>query len=315
MSIVTVTLNPCIDRTITIEKPIQIGGTHHVVNTREEISGKGLNVSYLLHNWGIDTKCIGYDFRDSGLPVAKELQKRGIKALLHSVSGKLRCNIKVFETSEKTMSEFNEKGAMVSSANISAMQFLVDRQLQEMNPKDILVITGSVPQGVPKDIYRQYILKAKKAGVFTVLDSSGELLKEGIKAVPHILKPNKEELETILGHSISTEREIVEACKNLLETGIQYICVTLGAQGAILASKEGIYKANALQIEVKGIQGAGDSMVAGMCVAVMEEKGPIEMLRCGMAAAGGSLLLEGTQMCEKEDFDRLVSEVKIEKID
>ena len=311
MNIVTLTLNPCIDRTITIEKPIEIGGTHKVSSTREEVCGKGINVSGVLNNWNVPTMCLGFDFRGSKLPVARALRDRGIPAWLHSVDGKLRCNIKVFDNTERTMTEFNERRMEVSSEDIVAICRLIDQQLKEMNQDDLLVLTGSVPPGVPTDFYRQVIERAGEKGIRTVLDASGELLKEGIKAKPFALKPNKEELETILGHKIQSEEEICEVCNFLIEQGIEYICVTLGDKGAKLICREGIYHADPLDLEVKGIQGAGDSVVAGMCVAISEGKKPEDILKYAMAAAAGSLILEGTQMCRWEDFQRFLPEINV----
>ena len=311
MNIVTLTLNPCIDRTITIEKPIEIGGTHKVSSTREEVSGKGINVSGVLNNWNVPTMCLGFDFRGSKLPVARALRDRGIPAWLHSVDGKLRCNIKVFDNTERTMTEFNEKGMEVSDKDMEAICLLIEKQLNEMDQDDLLVITGSVPPRVPTDFYQQVIERAGEKGIRTVLDASGDLLKEGIKAKPFALKPNKEELETILGHKIQSEEEICEVCNFLIEQGIEYICVTLGDKGAKLICREGIYHADPLDLEVKGIQGAGDSVVAGMCVAISEGKKPEDILKYAMAAAAGSLILEGTQMCRWEDFQRFLPEINV----
>lgn len=311
MNIVTLTLNPCIDRTITIEKPIEIGGTHKVSSTREEVSGKGINVSGVLNNWNVPTMCLGFDFRGSKHPVARALRDRGIPAWLHSVDGKLRCNIKVFDNTERTMTEFNEKGMEVSDKDMEAICLLIEKQLNEMGQEDLLVITGSVPPGVPTDFYQQVIERAGEKGIRTVLDASGDLLKEGIKAKPFALKPNKEELETILGHKIQSEEEICEVCNFLIEQGIEYICVTLGDKGAKLICREGIYHADPLDLEVKGIQGAGDSVVAGMCVAISEGKKPEDILKYAMATAAGSLILEGTQMCRWEDFQRFLPEINV----
>ena len=184
-------MNPCIDRTITIEKPIEIGGTHRVLATREEISGKGINVSGLLKNWNLPTKCLGFDFRRSKLPVARALCDRQIPAWLHSVDGKIRCNIKVFDTAQRTMTEFNEKGPAVKEEDISALCLLIEKQLMEMSKEDLLVLTGSVPPGVPKDIYKQIIERAAEKGIRTVLDASGELLKEGIEYYNYLTPAKK----------------------------------------------------------------------------------------------------------------------------
>ena len=157
MNIVSVTLNPCIDKTISIEKPIEISGTHRVCSTREEVSGKGINVSYLLRNWNYETKCLGFDFCNSDFPVAESLKDKHIPASLHNVNGVIRCNIKIFDSSKKTMTEFNEKGMEVRKDDVEAVSFLIKKQINEMSECDLLVLTGSVPPGVPKDFYREII--------------------------------------------------------------------------------------------------------------------------------------------------------------
>jgi len=314
MSIVTVTLNPCIDRTITIGKPIEISGTHRVENRREEVSGKGLNVSFLLKNWNVETKCIGFDFAGSDCAVKKVLDTKDIPHELVTVDGDIRCNIKVFDKADCTMTEFNEKGFPIDPQSCELLIHKMEALFHTMKKEDLLVLTGSVPPGVSADIYKQLIEKAKLYGIRTILDASSELLKEGVEAVPFGLKPNQEELETLLGYRPKSEKEIVSACKELLRKGIEYICVTLGDKGAFLVSQEGVYQAEPLKIDIKGIQGAGDSVVAGMCVALQEGKNTEQMLRYAMAAAGGSLLREGTQMCRPEDFQRLLPEVKIKTL-
>lgn len=314
MSIITVTLNPCIDRTITITKPIEIGGTHRVEKRREEVSGKGLNVSYLLKNWNVDTKCVGFDFKGSDYIVKKTLNELEIPSDLLAVDGQIRCNIKVFDDAQRTMTEFNEKGFPINEKDYEQFISQMEELIKGMEEDDILVLTGSVPPGVPVEVYKVIIQKAKECGVKTVLDASGELIKVGVEAIPFAMKPNKEELETLLGYKPETVEEIAKACKMLLDKGVEYICVTLGEKGAILACNEGIYKAEPLKLDVKGIQGAGDSVVAGMCTAICEGKDAETILRYAMAAAGGSLLLEGTQMCRLEDFHRLLPQVETIKL-
>lgn len=314
MSIVTVTLNPCMDRTITIPKSIEIGGTHRVEKRREELSGKGLNVSYLLKNWNVDTKCVGLDFKGSDCIVQTTLDKLDIPNQLLAVGGQVRCNIKVFDEQGRTMTEFNEKGFPVSAEDYNRFVQQIDTLMEEMTESDMLVLTGSVPPGVPADAYKDLVEKAKKYGIRTVLDASGDLIKQGVKGIPFAMKPNKEELETLLGYKPKETADVIEACQKLLDMGIQYVCVTLGEKGAILVCKDGAYKAEPLKLDVKGIQGAGDSVVAGMCVAISEGKDSETILRYAMAAAGGSLLLEGTQMCRLEDFEKLLPQVQIEHI-
>jgi 1-phosphofructokinase len=313
MKIVTLTLNPCIDRTISISGEIRTGATHRVEKSRAELSGKGLNISYLLHNWKEETYCLGIDYEDSGFPVTEKCNTLDIPYQLAIMQGEIRTNIKVFDKAHKTMTEFNEKGALKGADRTEEILQMADDCLEDMEPEDILVCTGSVPQGIADTIYRDILLLAQKKKIRTVLDASGTLLKNAISTNPTVMKPNAEEIAELLGHEPKDEQEIVEYAKALIKQGVSYICVTLGAQGAILVSAEGVWKAEALDVEVRGIQGSGDSVVAGMCVALGKGLGEEEILRYGIAAAGGSLMQEGTQMCRRSDFEKLLSKVQIRK--
>jgi fructose-1-phosphate kinase PfkB-like protein len=131
--------------------------------------------------------------------------------------------------------------------------------LKERGLNDILVVTGSVPPGVPADIYAEAIRLAKASGVTTILDADGELLREGIKAKPDMIKPNIGELRRLLGRTIETEEEIIGAAMELVEVGIPYVCVSVGADGAYLVCGDGVYFTKGAEITVRGVQGAGDS--------------------------------------------------------
>ena len=311
--IVTVTLNPCMDKTITV-KDLKIGGTNKVRNVKNNVSGKGINVSSVLQNLGIETVSAGFDYVGGGITVKESLQKKGMKSCLIEVKQPLRTNIKIFDADHKIMTEFNECGNPVGEEQISLFLESLEEVIAGLEKDSLLVLAGSAPEGVPEDIYQTIIEMAEKYEVKTILDTSGKLLENGIIAKPFAIKPNIDEMETILGHNVDSLDDITACVRKLLAAGIQYACVSLGGKGALFYSEAKAYYAEALSLEIKGVQGAGDSMVAGMCKAFMENKGEEDVLRYAMAAAAGSLTHEGTDLCEKEDFETMLPLVNIKEI-
>ena len=308
--ITTLTLNPCIDRTITIEKFLY-GGTNKVTDVRSDVSGKGINVSIVLKNLGEETMCLGFNYSDGAQTVENSLGNQEIAYDFVGVEGELRINVKIFDSSQKVMSEFNENGHWVPEKSVEG---LLEKLDEYWNKTEIMVLDGSVPKGVPKDIYRRIIEKANEKGIKTVLDAANELLLEGIKGKPYLIKPNIDEFSMALGRKIEKQEEIIAAAREIIETGVSYVCISMGEKGALMVSKDKALLAPPLKLDIKGIQGAGDSLVAGICMAMKHGKSMEDMLRYAVAAAGGSLLREGTQLCVKEDFERLLDQVVIETL-
>lgn len=308
--ITTLTLNPCIDRTITIEKFL-FGGTNKVLDVRKDVSGKGINVSIVLKHLGLDTLCLGFNYSKDSKAIEEELNDQNIKYDFVKVKGEVRVNVKIFDKSVKVMSEFNESGHQVSK---EAVDELLDVVYGYFDDTSILVLDGSVPAGVPVDIYKTIIEMANRRGIKTILDAANDLLLEGIKAKPYMIKPNIDELSAISKREIKTREDIISVSREIISKGVSYVCVSMGKDGAMLIGLDNVYVSPAMKVDIKGIQGAGDSLVAGICMAIDKGIGEEKLLAYGVAAASGSLLHEGTLLCEKEDFDKLLPEVVVNRL-
>lgn len=223
----------------------------------------------------------------------------------------MRVNMKLFESTTGVMSEVNEKGELISAEELQQLFQTYQRVLESLDKESIVILTGSIPPGVPVDIYYTMIQMAKAHGIRVLLDASGEPLLRGADAVPFAMKPNQDEIGQILGRNIETLEEAIEGARELISRGVEYCCVSLGGEGAVLVTQNHAYRAPAMKVEVRGIQGAGDSLVAGMTIALMQGKTDREALQYAMAAAGGSVMREGTLMCTKEDFEMLLDKVEI----
>ncbi len=309
--ITTVTLNPCIDRTVGV-KNLTPGAYNFADSVRYDVSGKGINVSVVLRNLGISTEALFFDYARGGETVKEFLEKEGIPYRAIPVEGELRMNIKLTDSAQGRMTEINERGNPVDKKAVDA---LLDALYDLLPQTSLLIVTGSVPPGVPADIYGIMIRMAKEASVDTVLDADGLLLRKGIAAHPWLVKPNRFELETYCEEKVRSLAHAVELAERLLGDGAENVCLSLGEKGAVLINGEETWFSPGIEIPVQGWQGAGDSLVAGLCAARQEGLPAGEQLRWGVAAAHASLLLSGTQLCRLREFQDLLGKIPVEKLD
>ena len=307
----TITMNPCIDKTLVISK-FCYGGMNRVSDKRADACGKGINVSAVLTQIGVPVKTMGINYVNGADIMEKGLAASGIVYKAVMAEGTVRENMKVLDTDTGITTELNQKGDYVSPETLAEFEKLLEREAEGL---DILVITGSVPQGVPENYYRRLVGWANQRGIRTILDAEGQLLLEGLRARPYLIKPNLFEFETAFGLKGRERKDILDICRRILDVGVEVICLSMGGDGAMIVNREEAWMCRPTPIDVKSTQGAGDSLVAGMCAA-MEEGLPIgEMLRYGVSAAQGSLIREGTLLCTREDFQRFKGIVKVEKIE
>ena len=305
--VITVTMNPCIDKTINVER-MERGKTHRLKRVQNNISGKGINVSIALTHFQELTLCLGFNYSADARIVEKALDDQGVRHDFVIVEGGIRTNVKIFENEYGVMTEFNENGGCVGSEEQERLMEKIESWMEQTN---IIVLDGSVPGGVLPDIYEKIIRMANRRGVKTILDAAGHLLRQGVHAVPYLMKPNVNEFCDTYGIDAGDREAILRKAGEIVETGVNYVCISLGQEGAYLLSREKRLYAESVPVNIRGIQGAGDSMVAGFCLAINRGLPMEEMFAYGMAAAAGSLQYPGTEICSKEDLERLIPEVKI----
>ncbi|HIU32289.1 MAG TPA: 1-phosphofructokinase family hexose kinase [Candidatus Caccousia avistercoris] len=309
--ILTVTLNPCMDHTAETDG-LEIGGTNRVVSSRRDLGGKGINVAVALRQLGQDAACLVLSRSEDEDFLERALRGQGVPCRSMPAPGRLRVNLKLFDRRNGVMTECNETGAPVPEG--TAERFLA-MAAEELPKARLLVLSGSVPPGIPASVYRELAERAAALGVPTVLDASGPLLMEGLQAGPLLIKPNRAELQESLESELSTLEEAVQACRGLVEQyGVAYVCLSMGKEGAVLVSREGAWFSESVFIPVQGVQGAGDSMVAGLCLGLLEGAPPEELLRRGAAAAHGSLLLPGTLLCGKKEYQQMYPQIPVHRL-
>lgn len=308
--ITTLTLNPAIDKTVSIPS-FKYGGMNRIQASRSDIAGKGFNVAKGLANLGNRTVAVGFLYEKDALEAKSSLEKEGINVDCIICPGSIRTNIKLFDMEKQVVTEINEKGNQV---NQEFLNQIIEKLIFYSKQSEILVLTGSLPPGCPDDFYKVVIEKCKP---FTkiFLDAEGAKFEEGIKAIPTMIKPNKYELETYLGHSLKSLKEIKEAAISFIEKGIQIVSVSLGGEGALITDgRETFFSPPIKNIEVKGTVGAGDSMVAGLCAAFIKGLSLKECFRYSVASATACVIQDGTLTVTKCLLDQMLDKVEIEVI-
>ncbi len=311
--VVAVTLNPCVDYTITVPD-LQKGKANVVKSARKDISGKGINVCMQLKNMEQPVIAAGFDFVDGRVRVKDALEKRGIAHVLTNVTGSLRTNIKVLDPNSGIMTELNERGGSVREESVQEICNKICHVMDELDEGSILTVNGSAPVGVPADTYKKLIEEAKKRHIFTILDASGELFRQGIKACPELIKPNLDELQELTGKTYETVEEIAKAADELRAGGVSMVCVSMGSRGALLSVGDGCWYAKSASVPIRGLQGAGDAMVAAMAMQILQDATPEYVLRMGMAAANAAIQLEGSLVAGPLEILGMMDAIAIEKL-
>jgi 6-phosphofructokinase 2 len=308
--IATVTLNPSLDRTVTVEELV-VDEANRWTSLRRDPGGKGINVSRVIHELGGETVAYGLIGGIDGEALKHLLKQHEVPFDFTSIKGEIRSNFIITDLKTRRQTRIDAPGPHISRDELGK---LIDK-ITRIKPKpDFLVFAGSVPPGVPDDIYRQLIEEARKSGIKTVLDSDNKWLKEGIRAKPNVIKPNVHEAEELLEVHLRDEAAIIEAVKALITKGIEVAAISRGKDGLIVANGEKILKVIPPQVEVRSTVGAGDSTIAGLVLKLSQGHGIEEASRWAAAAGTAATLTPGTELCRREDVERLLPQVKVERL-
>ncbi len=305
--ITAVSLNPSIDRTIKI-KQFTYGGMNRAVSTRNDASGKAVNVAITAARLDVATECVGFLYKENGRTVENRLLQAGTVCDFLWLEGRVRTNIKLLDESTGKVTEINEAGETVTEDKLEKVLALICDHAVD---SDYLVLNGSLPPGCPPDFYKTIIEQVDGLSCRCVLDAEGERFTEGLKAHPFLIKPNMYELEIAIGDKIGSFEDAKRAACSFVKKGVQNVVVSMGDKGAMLVNEDGILYADKLDVHIASTVGAGDAMVAGLVTGFLGEKSYEEILAMGMAAGTASCMTEGTQLMERETYNKLLGMVKV----
>lgn len=285
--IYTVTFNPALDYVIAVDH-FSLGRVNRTV--REEIfcGGKGINVSGLLANLGVESTALGFVAGFTGKEIERKVKAFGISSdFIHVKNGMSRINVKL-KSEEET--EINGMGPDIRPEDVKALFEKLDR----LGTGDVLVLSGSIPPAVGNDIYRRIMEPLKDRGVRIAVDAERDLLTEVLPLKPFLVKPNTHELGQILGKELKAEAEIIEGAMTLKDWGAANVLVSMAEKGAILVDENGdVHRQGACRGTVKNSVGAGDSMVAGFLAGYLSTGDYGYALRLGTASGAATAFSSG----------------------
>ncbi|HSQ46087.1 MAG TPA: 1-phosphofructokinase family hexose kinase [Lutibacter sp.] len=307
MKIITLTVNPALDKSAKVDGliPTQKLKCHSI---HYQPGGGGINISRMLKRLGTESTCIVPSGGDTGKHLTELLIKETIQPEILNIKDWTRENLSIVDTQSDLQYRFGMPGNELSEIELKAIKNLL---LKKVDSKDILVLSGSLAENMPTDYYAQLIKLFTDKNVKIVIDTSGPALKEALKENVFLMKPNQRELAQLAGKEflITAEQEAI-ALELINTKKAQYVVVSLGARGAFLACKDGVFYKSTPSVKVKSTIGAGDSMVAGLIYGIQNNFPPEKMLKYGVACGVATTMSEGTTLGSKENIDTILKLMK-----
>lgn len=299
--IYTMTVNPAIDYVIRVDD-FRPGEVNRTVGEEVYFGGKGINVSCMLKNLGVESTAFGFLAGFTGDAIEKGLSEKGIRTdFVRLDSGITRINVKL-KAGEET--DINGQGPQIPSDKIEALFAKTDR----LGNGDILVLAGSVPNTLPENMYQRLMERLDGKGIRFVVDATGDLLKKSLQFKPFLIKPNSFELGEIVGRSLQTDSEIADAAKQMQRLGAANVLVSMAANGALLLTENGeLMRIGIVKGKTVNSVGAGDSMVAGFLAGYLKTGDYAYALKLGTAAGGATALSNG--LGERALIDELIEKL------
>lgn len=300
IKIVTLTLSPALDKSSTVERMLP----EHKLRcgpVREDAGGGGINVSKGIHRLGGHSVAVFPAGGHNGDVLCQILAKEGVETDVVKVAAETRENVAITETTTNMQYRFTFQGANIAEKEAQAC---LDKALS-LKP-DLLIASGSLPPGLPETWYAQVAAAARKQKVRLILDTSGAALQAAAQEGLFLLKPNLRELSALAGVKELEMNQVDDAALAIIERGhCEVVVVSLGAKGALLATKHGFEHIPAPVVQIRTTVGAGDSMVAGMAYALSTGKKFKSMVQWGVACGSAATINKGTELFHKEDAERM----------
>ncbi len=300
--IYTVTFNPSLDYIVSMDN-FELGRTNRTTGERIFPGGKGINVSIVLSNLGIENTALGFTAGFTGDQIEKETRKMGLVTdFIRVDNGFSRINVKL---KDYDGTEINGMGPDITQEAVDKLY----EQLDGLKEGDALVLAGSIPKCLPDSMYRGIMERLQDKGVLFVVDASKDLLVNVLEYRPFLIKPNKHELEEIFHVTLSTREEVVPYAKKLKEMGARNVLVSMSGQGAVLVDEEGVlHMLPAPEGILVNAVGAGDSMVAGFLAGWIEKRDYDHAFRMGISAGSASAFSEF--LATKEEVEEVFASLE-----
>lgn len=310
MKVVTVTLNPAIDKTVVVPnfRP------ERVVRAREVYiypSGKGVNVARVLVRLDVPVICLGFVGGHFGKFLVDGLTREGIEHDFTTVSDETRINLTIRDPETGLEVHLVEPGSKVTEED---WRRFVETYKRHLEGASWVVLCGSLPPGAPVDAYAQLIAIANEKGIRCALDTSGEALRRGVEAKPKLVKPNRQELAELVGSELANGEGFRSAVTKVHELGVDIVVVSLGKEGAIGSDGTNLWKATPLPVKVVNTIGSGDALLGGLIFALLKEMPFEEALKFAVATGTANTLVDGPCYIDLRDLHEIWSETSVRRL-
>jgi 1-phosphofructokinase len=309
--IATVTLNSALDRILFLRR-FRMGRRIVADNSVTAVGGKGTVVASLLRLLDAETRAFGMIAGPAGHILCALLDKADVPYEFIEADGDTRINTVLVDTEAEIQTTVIVESLRVNEGHLDKMEALVRQQASEI---PYWAFSGSLPPGAPPDYWARLIGTAKEAGATVLLDTSGEALRQGLRARPLLIKPNLPELEEVCGRSLPSLEHVRDAAESLLNDGPEWVIATLGEQGLLAVSQEASYSIRPLPVPVVSTSGAGDGVVAGITLGLERGADMASAIRLGAAVAASVVTQSGTAACVPADVETYFREIQIERLD
>ena len=303
--ITTVTLNPAIDATWFLDS-FDEEEINRLKGKKIDAGGKRINISRFLTMMDCPTLAMGFFGGPNGSLLLSLLEEANVDAQLTPVAGETRQNVTVFvEQGSKTI-KINEAGPQISAEECKAFERMLLEQAQKGG---FVVLAGKNPPGIDGKMTIDLLLKAKQAGAKIVVDSESLTLEEVVALGPTLIKPNELEFSKMLGRPLDTHEALIEAAREVVAKGVEYVVISMGGDGLLGISAEEAYKVDVPKIQVRSTVGAGDSVVAGTLMALSQGKSFQESICTGAAFGSAMASTDGTEIPPRALVEEILSKV------
>ncbi len=320
--IYTVTLNPAVDKTVTIEN-FKAGEVNRVQSVRRDPGGKGINVSKVIASLGGKSVAMGILAGQSGQWIEEAVQCRGIATDFCYASGETRTNLKIVDEVRGENTDINEPGTEITDTDLERV---LQHLLKSVQPGDTVILAGSLPKGAPKSLYGKWVETLRGEDVKVFLDADGEALKLGVDAAPFFIKPNEKEIEVLLRDSSKLQTEekmelqqspvmkLAEAGRKLNAQGVSWVVISLGEEGALFCHEGKVIRGYGIKVPVGSTVGAGDSVVAAFAYGLEQGMAEEEIMKLAIATSAANVMCSGSQSAEREQIEALLPKAVLVKM-
>jgi 1-phosphofructokinase len=306
-AILTVTLNPAVDRTLILPE-VTLGIVQRVHEAHLDPAGKGINAARMVQRLGEPTLALGFLAGDVGHLVEHALRAEGVPTAFTWVQGQTRVNVALFEQDRCRGTSFYVDGPPVTAGDLTTFW---DSFQSHLAHAAVLIAGGSLPRGVPVTIYAEFIAAARALAIPVILDAEGEPFHRALADGPAIVKPNRDEAARLLGRPLDDRAAIIAGAHELVARGAGAVVISLGAGGALATDGQTDWLALPPPIELRSTVGSGDSMVAGLAVALARGEALTAGLQLGTAAGAATAMVSGTALGSVQEVDELVPNVRL----